>query len=103
MEEAQREVDVTAELHVRIPRDGTADLEGGIEEVLDRTEVVESIDSLDVTGITPGLNDIKTDAIARLTLAVARPEAAAVREKLEEELAIEAEIVGLDRPHPTEP
>jgi Co/Zn/Cd efflux system component len=57
---------VTAEtdLVVRVARDAAGDLVEGARTRLERAEGVESVDRFEVTGVRPGLNDLRVTATA---------------------------------------
>lgn len=95
-----REVGVTADLTVDVPRDAGGDLPAGVRTVLARVEAVEAVEAVDVTGLTPRLNDVRTDVTAELRV-TAEPEAASVREALDDGFGVQAEAVDVDADHPS--
>ncbi|WP_380681222.1 hypothetical protein [Salinigranum sp. GCM10025319] len=50
---------VEARLTLRIPRDARGDVQEAAGRRLRRTGVVDRVESFDVTGVRPGLNDLK--------------------------------------------
>lgn len=62
-------VGVTADLTVLVPRDANGGLEDGVEAVLERVDGV-AVGAVDVTGLTPRLNDLAVEATAELTVDV---------------------------------
>lgn len=95
---AELETIATAVLAVRVPRDEVGTLESGVATRLDRIEPVQSIESLDVTGVNPRMNDVRTEVNVRVSLAVDRPDPGAVRRAFEREVGVEVDRVVLDRP-----
>ncbi len=53
---------VDARLTLRVPRGGRRDLREAARERLARIETVERVETFDVTGVRPGLNDLRVDA-----------------------------------------
>ncbi|WP_318567431.1 hypothetical protein [Salinigranum marinum] len=49
---------VEARLNLRVPRDGRGDLQDAVAERLRRAAAVDRVESFDVTGVRPGLNDL---------------------------------------------
>lgn len=76
-------VTATAEVEIRVPRDGDA-LERDAETVLERLDAVDRAEVDGLTGVTPTLNDLQVGANVRLTLRLdgAGDPAAATREAL---------------------
>lgn len=97
MAEQFRDRGVTADLAVRVPRDTAGDLESGVRSVLGRVEAVESVDSVTVTGIEPGLNDIRTNVRVRITVAPDRPGSGDLREALEGTVGVAVRGTATDR------
>ena len=60
---------VEAELTLRIPRDSERSLREEARERLAETGVVERVDSFDVTGVRPRLNDLQVHAEATIACA----------------------------------
>ena len=50
---------VEARLTLRVPRDGHGDVQDAAGRRLRRMGVVDRVESFDVTGVRPGLNDLK--------------------------------------------
>ena len=63
-------IDATADLEVHVPRGGDGTLQEGIVTVLDRSGAVARTEVLDVSGVTPTLNDLRVDASVRLRVHV---------------------------------
>ena len=57
---------VEARLTLRIPRGGPQGLYEAAVERVGRAAVVDAVDDLDVTGVRPGLNDLRVEATATL-------------------------------------
>lgn len=93
-----QEVGVRADLTVQVPRDAAGDLQAGVRTVLARVDAVEAIEAVAVTGLTPRLNDLEVDVTARLTLALARPDAEAARESLDAGFGVRAGAVDVEQP-----
>lgn len=55
---------VDARMTLRIPRGGRTDLREEARERLARVTAVEHVESFDVTGVRPGLNDLRVRARA---------------------------------------
>lgn len=94
------EVGVTADLTVDVPRDAAGSLEAGVTTVLRRVDAVEAVEAVDVTGLTPRLNDLRADVTAELRLAVDRPDEAAAREALVEGFGVAVERLDAEQPPP---
>lgn len=69
MSDRLRGQQVEADLAVRVPRDREYDLEGGVAAVVEGVVGVAAVDAIVVTGVTPRLNAVRTDATVRLRLA----------------------------------
>ena len=65
-----REVGVTADLTLLVTRDDHGTLEEGARAAVAAVESVRDVESLDVTGLRPRLNDLAVEATADLTVAV---------------------------------
>lgn len=50
---------VEARLTLRVPRDGHGDVQDAAGRRLRRTGIVDRVESFDVTGVRPGLNDLE--------------------------------------------
>jgi hypothetical protein len=99
---------VEADLTVRVPRDGGADLAAGVAAAVERVAGVAAVEAVEVTGLTPTLNAVRTDATARLRLGTdeTAPESAATT--LESGFGVEARDVraargGDQRPNRVDP
>ncbi|MFB6269500.1 MAG: hypothetical protein ABEH83_06125 [Halobacterium sp.] len=60
-----------ADLTMHVPRDAAGDLECGAESVLAGVDAVERVDSVEVTGLTPRLNDLEIEATVTVAVDVA--------------------------------
>ena len=95
-----QEVGVSADLTVQVPRDATGDLEAGVRRALTRTDAVDGIEAVEVTGLTPRLNDLQAEVTAELTLALDRPDSEAARQALDDGFGVTTEAVALEEPPP---
>lgn len=66
-----RTVGVAADLRVAVPRDAAGDLVDGVETVVGRVESVAAVTGVDVTGVTPRLNDLAVEARVEVSVDVA--------------------------------
>lgn len=64
----QPELLVRADLRVLVSRNGRGDLHDGIDQRLRRVDGVLDVESVDVSGLRPGLNDLAVDLVATLRL-----------------------------------
>jgi hypothetical protein len=94
------EVGVTAGLTVNVPRDAAGNLEAGVTKVLRRVDELDAIEDLDVTGLTPRLNDLQAEVTAELTLALDRTEDEAARAALDEAFGVTVERLAAEQPPP---
>jgi len=94
------EVGVTAELTVDVPRDAAGSLEAGVTAVLRRVAAVEAVEAVDVTGLTPRLNDLRADVTAELRLAVDPPDETTARDALAEGFGVVVERLDAEQPPP---
>lgn len=94
------EVGVTAGLTVNVPRDAAGDLEAGVTKVLARVETIERVEAVDVTGLTPRLNDLQAEVTAEVTLALERDDPEAVREALADGFGVTVEELTVEQPPP---
>lgn len=78
---------VETRLTLRIPRGGRKDIREEARERLARVESVESVEAFDVTGVRPGLNDLRVRA--RATVACEGHADAELDASLSEAVAIE--------------
>jgi len=86
-------IDATADLEVQVPRGGDGTLQDGIVTVLDRSAAVDRTEVLDVSGVTPTLNDLRVDASVRLRVRVeetVEDERDAVREAVADQFGVRA-------------
>ena len=95
-------VGVTADLTVDVPRDAAGDLAAGVTTVLRRVDAVETVEAVDVTGLTPRLNDLRAEVTAELRLAVEAddPDGDAADAALAEGFGIRVESVAVEQPPP---
>jgi translation elongation factor EF-1beta len=68
-----RSVQVRATFEVLVTRDARGDLTDGVHDRLRKVAVVEHVEHVEISGLTPGLNDLRVEATAELRLS---PEAA---------------------------
>ncbi len=66
-----RTVGVAADLRVAVPRDAAGDLVDGVETVVGRVESVAAVETVEVTGVTPRLNDLAVEARVEVSVDVA--------------------------------
>jgi hypothetical protein len=86
---------VEARLTLRIPRGGSGDLLEAVTRRLRRAAPVDRVDSLDVTGVRPGLNDLHVTVTT--TVACADASATEPATSLAEAVCVEdAELLGTD-------
>jgi hypothetical protein len=95
-------IDATADLEVHVPRGGDGTLQEGIVTVLDRSGAVVRTEVLDVSGVTPTLNDLRVDASVLLRVHVeetVEDERDAVREAVADQFGVRTvSAVETDRP-----
>lgn len=90
------------DLTVAVSRQAPGDLEAGVERQLERIDGVD-VESIEIRGLEPGLNDLTVEVTAQLRLRPAEeradgeatPESIAAR--LSEGFGVEAQAVRLDR------
>lgn len=77
-------VDATVDCTVRVARDADGTLADGAASQLARVDGVEAVETVDVAGIEPRLNDLAVDveATVRVTVPVDEPSEGAVRTAL---------------------
>ncbi len=63
----QQGVGVTADLTVLVPRDDAGTLDEGVVAVLERIDGVQ-VSGVEITGLTPRLNDMQVEATADVVL-----------------------------------
>lgn len=95
-----REVGCEAGLTVEVPRDRMGDLTDGIRTALRRIDDVRAVDAVEVTGLTPRLNDLQAEVDVELTVAVERPDADAAAAALEDGFGVDVERMTVHRPPP---
>ncbi len=84
-------VGVTADLTIDVPRNDQGDLVAGARAALARVDAVDAVDDVEVTGLTPRLNDLRAEVEADLTLALERADDA--REALADGFGVDVETV----------
>jgi transcriptional regulator of aromatic amino acid metabolism len=98
------EVGVAADLTVEVPRDRMGDLTDGVRQALRRVDDVRDVEAVDVTGLTPRLNDLQAEVEAELTVAVdgadAADDADAATEALQAGFGVDVERMAVERPPP---
>jgi hypothetical protein len=94
------EVGATADLTVNVPRDAAGDLEAGVTKVLARVEQIDTVEAVDVTGLTPRLNDLQAEVTVEVTLALERDDPEAVREALADGFGVTVEELTVEQPPP---
>jgi len=78
-----------ASMTVAVSRSAPGDLAEGAETTLARAAAVEAVESLDIRGIEPGLNDLAVEVDATVALAAdAGEEAGAVADALAERFGV---------------
>ena len=81
-----RSVQVRATLEVLVTRNARGDLTDGVHDRLRKVAVVDTVEDVEISGLTPGLNDLRVEATADLRLSPATTDAdAATLEALLEE------------------
>ncbi|NHN61342.1 MULTISPECIES: hypothetical protein [Halorussus] len=86
-------IDATADLEVHVPRGGDGTLQDGIADVLARSAAVDRTEVVDISGVTPTLNDLRVDASVRLHVRLddsVEDERAAVRETVADQFGVRA-------------
>ncbi|MFC5365561.1 hypothetical protein [Salinirubrum litoreum] len=63
-----RSVQVRATLEVLVTRNARGDLTDGVHDRLRKVAVVEHVEHVEISGLTPGLNDLRVEATADLRL-----------------------------------
>ncbi|MFB6082350.1 MAG: hypothetical protein ABEJ67_05965 [Halanaeroarchaeum sp.] len=89
---------VEADVQVQVPRDLDGTLADGLRTVLARVDGVESVETADIHGLTPRLNDMQVEA--RVTLVVTVGDVDAVEDRLAEGFGVD--VVALHRTTPVE-
>jgi hypothetical protein len=85
---------VEARLTLRVPRDGRGDVQDAAGRRLRRMGVVDRVESFDVTGVRPGLNDLKLRVETTVACDVdSAPEATAALTSAVGIEAVDAEVV----------
>ena len=85
-------IDATADLEVRVPRGDDGSLQDGVATVLGRNAAVDQMEVVDISGVTPTLNDLRVDASVRLRVHLDEPiedERAAVRETVADQFGVD--------------
>ncbi|NEU58047.1 hypothetical protein [Halorussus sp. MSC15.2] len=84
-------IDATADLEIHVPRGDDGTLQDGIVTVLGRSAAVDHTEVVDISGVTPTLNDLRVDASVRLHLRLddsVEDERAAVRETVADQFGV---------------
>jgi hypothetical protein len=84
-------IDATADLEVHVPRGDDGTLQDGIADVLDRNTAVARTEVVDISGVTPTLNDLRVDAEVRLSVRLddaVEDERAAVRDAVADQFGV---------------
>jgi hypothetical protein len=93
-----RTVQVHATLEVLVARNARGDLTDGVHDRLRKTAVVDAVESVEIHGLTPGLNDLRVEASADLRLSPETTDAddATLAALLEEGFGVAAAEVSRD-------
>lgn len=86
-------IDATADLEVHVPRGGEGSLQDGIVTVLGRSASVTPTEVVDISGVTPTLNDLRVDASVHLRVHLdesVEDERAAVRDAVADQFGVRA-------------
>jgi hypothetical protein len=70
-----RTVQVQATLEVLVTRNARGDLTDGVHDRLRKVAVVDTVETVEIHGLTPGLNDLRVEASADLRLSSDTPDA----------------------------
>lgn len=70
-----RSVQVRATLEVLVTRNARGDLTDGVHDRLRKVAVVDTVETVEIHGLTPGLNDLRVEASADLRLSPDTPDA----------------------------
>lgn len=70
-----RTVQVHATLEVLVTRNARGDLTDGVHDRLRKVAVVDTVETVEIHGLTPGLNDLRVEASADLRLSPDTPDA----------------------------
>lgn len=62
----QPTIDATADLELHVPRGGDGSLQDGITTVVCRSAAVDRTEIVEITGVTPTLNDLRVTVSVRL-------------------------------------
>ena len=84
-------IDATADLEIRVPRGDDGTLQDGIATVLGRNTAVARTEVVDISGVTPTLNDLRVDAEVRLSVRLdeaVEDERAAVRDAVADQFGV---------------
>jgi hypothetical protein len=86
-------IDATADLELEVPRGGSGSLQDGIVTVLGRSANVDPTEIVDVSDVTPRLNDLRVDASVHLRVHLdesVEDERAAVRNAVADQFGVRA-------------
>lgn len=92
-----------ASMTVAVSRAAPGDLAAGVETKLRRIDGVRAVESLDLGGISPGLNDLTVDVEATLALDADDADADALEARFEESFGVSAVSVEAVRSVPPDP
>lgn len=97
-------VRVVAELTLNVTRNANGTLADGAEDLVARIDSVERVEHVDVTGLTPRLNDLQVTATVECTLQCADPDAQSIAEdRLADGFGVAAvDDLRIDTPAPTD-
>jgi hypothetical protein len=84
-------IDATADLEIQVPRGDDGTLQDGIADVLGRNTAVARTEVVDISSVTPTLNDLRVDAEVRLSVRLddaVEDERAAVRDAVADQFGV---------------
>lgn len=85
-------IDATADLEVQVPRGDDGSLQDGIVTVLGRSAAVARTEVVDISSVTPTLNDLRVAASVRLRVHLdetVEDERAAVRDAVADQFGVQ--------------
>lgn len=92
----QPDVTVHAELTVLVSRNGRGDLHDGVRDRLRKIDGVRQIDTVDIRGLQPGLNDLTVEVQATLRLHPNAPDDEDVAAQLADGFGIKRAVATVD-------
>lgn len=97
-------VRVVAELTLNVTRNANGTLADGAENLVARIDDVQHVEDVDVTGLTPRLNDLQVTAVVTCTIRCVDPEAQTIlEERLADGFGVAAvDDLRIDAPAPTD-